>query len=480
MARIKQIVLPGRSHLGKIMLALFGLGVAFIVSLLLFIRTETFENWVKGKINQWIVENIDGKVEIGTLGFELVPPRVFAENVSVFDKKGTKFLTCERIEILPDPISLLKRDINFDEIALTSPSINLIMDNGRITNLPALKRPSQTEGKKPVVETLTILNGDVKLQASKTAPWDVQAQLSSISLDVTGEENIVFEVRLLTGEGKLKLGDVEIDVNRIETRTTLETTDEFQKLKIKLFNLDAGEVELALKKSEISLHRDKGPVLTANFHTASPLPMVSKLTDRVPELKGYESCDGMFSYGEDNVAFDAVCNIENLWVSKYEVGTLSSHIIYKDDHVEFKDSKLTGGGGALTFDAAVDLKGKKELTFAGNMDGMEISKIFQQLGDRKCGAKFHGYGPVSLSGTLDPVFLKGEMNTEVKGFRIFTGHHAKPTSKEVLNIPRGHVHSNLEITDKYFRFKNGSVKVQNTTVTTDVKLNFDKTLDISI
>lgn len=479
MAGIKKIVLYRRSYAGKIILALFAISIVVIVSLLLFIQTGTFESWVKGKINEWIVENIDGKVDIGTLGFELLPPRIFAETVSVADKKGTKFLTCEKIEIIPDPISLIKENINFEEIAFTKPSINLIIDNNRIINLPSLKKPLITKGKKPILETLSIIDGDVNLIATSSAPWPVEAHLSSISLDVTGEENIIFEVRLLTGKGTLKAGDVEAAIEKIETRTTVELTDEFQKLKIKYLNLNAGEIGIALQDSELALNRQKGPSILTNFVISSPLPIASKLSDRVPALKGYEKCEGTFSYCSDKINLDASCEIEDLWIKQFEVGSLSARIIYNNDILVLEKATLHGGGGILAFDAAVDLTGNKEITFEGHMNGLEISKIFEQLGDRRCGAKFNGSGPLKLAGTLDPLNLKGNIDTDVKGFRIFTRHHKHPGAREVLNIPKGHVKSNIEITGKFFRFRGANVKVQSTAVTADVKLNFDQTMDIT-
>jgi hypothetical protein len=471
MTRQKKFDFQRRSYAGIVMLAALALLAVIVTSLVAFIRSDTFEDWVRGKVNQWAVDNIDGKVEIGDLGFEFLPPKIFAEKVSVSDKHGTKFLTCDKIEIIPDPLSLLKKDLDFDEIAFTGPSINVIIDHNKIVNLPSLKTPTTTSSKKPVLETLSIIDGDVRIQATNSAPWDVTVHLSSINLDVTGEENIVFEVRLLAGKGMIKAGEVARPIDKIETRTTLELTEEFQKLRIKFFSFRAGDIALSLKESELALSKTEGPELSAAFAVSSPLSVLSNLWTRIPGLRGNEACEGLFGYTNEKMTLEASCNFEDVWVGKFQVGTLVSGITLRDDVLTLKDARLTGGGGLLAFDATLGLKGSKPLKMTSTLDGIEISKIFQQLGNRKCGAKFHAYGPLDL---------EGEMDLEVKGFRIFTGHHANPASREVLNIPKGHAKSALEITDKYFRFKNGVVKIQNTVVTTDTKLNFDKTLDITV
>ena len=483
MARPKAIRITRRSIrsiAGKIFLGLFALIAVLVVAFFLFIRTTTFREWVKGKINTWIVDNIDGKVTIGSLDFDLLPPRIYAQDVSVADRDGVKFLSCDTLEVTPDPISLLRQELDIQEIALTRPAINLVIDDKQLMNLPSMKKTPEKKGKTPLLETLSIINGSLTLQAVNSAPWDVKADLSAINLDVTGEENIIFEIRFLTGKGSITTGEVTSDINKIESRTTVELTSELKKIKIKHFSLDAGDILASLRESELALLEGKPPSVMTNFKVSSPLPFISTLFPKIPPLKGHEKCEGIFSFEDGNISTDANCRFENLEVSNYEAGTISSRIIYKDDKIEFKDAGIEGGGGVLSFNATLDLNDTLDLTFDSNLDGISISHIFHQV-KMNCASQFRGYGPVRLKGTLKPMDLDGDIDLEVRGFRVFTGdpdHNQR--ASEVLNISKVLVKSGVELTQKHFRFRGANVRFQNSALTADVRLNFDKSFNMSI
>ncbi|MFH1438187.1 MAG: translocation/assembly module TamB domain-containing protein [Pseudomonadota bacterium] len=483
MARLKAIRVTRRSIrsiAGKIFLGLVALIVVLVAAFFLFIRTTTFREWVKGKINTWIVENIDGKVTIGSLNFELLPPRIYAQDVSVADRGGVKFLSCDTLEVTPDPISLLRQELDIQEIALTRPAINLVIDDKRVMNLPSMKKKQETKGRTPLIETLSIINGSLTLQATNSAPWDVNASLSAINLDVTGEENIIFEIRFLTGKGSITAGEVTSDINKIESRTTVEVTSGLKKIKIKHFSLDAVDILASLRESELALIEGKPPSVMTNFNVSSPLPVISTLFPRIPPLEGHEKCEGIFSFEDGNISADANCRIENLEVSNYEAGTITSRIIYKDDRLEFKDASIEGGGGVLSFNATLDLNDTLDLTFDSNLDGISISHIFHQV-KQGCANKFRGYGPVRLRGTLKPVDLDGDLDLEVREFRVFTGDpDVNPKASEVIHVSRILVKSGLEITQKHFRFRGANVRFHNSALTADVRLNFDNSFNMSI
>ena len=469
-----------RSIAGKIFLGLVAFIVILVVAFFLFIRTSMFREWVKGKINTWIVENIDGEVRIGSLNYDLLPPRIYAENVFVADPDGVKFLSCDTLEVTPDPISLLRQELDIQEIALTRPAINLVIDERKIMNLPSMKKKTEKKVKTPLLETLSIINGNLTLQAVNSAPWDVKANLSAINLDVTGEENIIFEIRFLSGKGSITAGEVTTDINKIESRTTVELTDELQKVKIKHFSLDAGDILASLRESELALLEGKPPSVMTNFNVSSPLPVISTLFPKIPALKGHEKCEGIFSFEDGNISTDMSCRIEDLWVKEFEVGTITSRIIYKDDKIEFKDAGIEGGGGVLSFNASLLLNDTLDLTFDSNLDGMSISHIFHQV-KQPCASQFRSYGPVRLHGTLRPMDLDGDLDLEVRGFRVFMGDpDTNPRASEVLNINRIMVKSDVEITKKHFRFRGANIRFHNSALTADVRLNFDNSFNMSI
>jgi len=466
----------------------FGFGSLFIIVLIFFLiipasfilitRSDTFSNWVKNKIDLWLIQNVEGKVKIGKITIDFFPPLIVAEDVSISGPEGEKFITARRIEIRPDIVSLLQKKTDIQEIAITSPSVNITVENNQITNLPKLKRRKSTSNKNPVVETLSIINGNINFKSKELLPWDFGFNLSSVNLDLTGENNKIFEIRFLSGKGGIRVGRVETSVNKIELRTTINLTGPGITARIKHLDFKASDYYLTMKESIISIIHGKPPIVSASFDIASPLEPFHKLYAKIPEMKGYQSCKGFIRY-DDKLSFDTQCQIQNLHIKKYEIGSISSRFIYDSRTLELKNASIAGGGGTIQFNASVAVAGNKEISLNGRMKGIEISKIFEQLGHH-CAVEFSGTGPISLQGTLDPVNIEGNTEVRISNFKVFTKHHSNPSATLVLDIKDIAVKSPIEITKKYFRFKNAQVKLKDSFINTDAKINFNKTLDISV
>lgn len=450
-------------------------------SIIIFTKTTIFENWTIKKINTWFLENIEGKAWIGRIHIHYLPPKIIIENVEIYDKKSTLFLKCKKLEIIPDPLSLLKKKIDFEEIALTSPILHLHILRSELVNLPLLKKIKSSMRSKPLVKTLSITNGTVIAKIEKTAPWDIYTELKNVNIDITGEENKIFEIRVLSRRGHIKIKSIQKDIDNLKIRTSIKLKRNITTVNIKNLVISAGNTSLSLNHSLLTIKGNNSIIFFGNYSTSSPLEMISVLVESVPLLEGYQECSGIIAYNNGEAETDSYCKFKKLVINqRFIVGNLYSRIIYSPQKLELRDATIEGGGGKLDFNFTLHFDENMHIGFSGKMNGVEFSKIFYQLGFASSGVFFHGYGPISLTGTLKPIKLNGELNTIVRNFKVFTGDWRKKSSSLVLKVNTAAVKSELEINNKYFRFKNGYVKFGRTSITTDAKLLFNKTLRIAI
>ncbi len=137
----------------------FGVALAaLILTALVVVQSQPFQNYVKDKVVATVEESTGGHVEIGTFHFDLWHLTVKITN---FTLHGTEAPTADplaRIALLELRLKLfagLKHAVDLAYLGVSDPKVNLIVNPDGTTNIPApkiKKAPSQTSGLETVVD----------------------------------------------------------------------------------------------------------------------------------------------------------------------------------------------------------------------------------------------------------------------------------------------------------------------------------------
>lgn len=481
MARRRPIVPGRRTSIAKwVIVGVFGLLAALVVTLVVILTsTNVVERRVRLVILEQAERSIDAKIGLGDIEISYLPLRITVHDVVLAHKTEGKFIEVDAVEVAVDLMSLLTKEIHLTEVALIRPSIDIHVDEGRVVNLPMLTQ--KKKGPTVILESLNVSNGLVETRIRHTAPWPIDISVGNLSIDVTGDENKLFELRTLAGSGELSVGKVERTLDRLDLRTTVDLRKGGLQAKVKFIELEMLDIFLSLQKGEINIDEEGWLSVGGQYDFASPLSIVSTLMETAPQLEGTLDCDGRAAYAPGTFEADTTCSGRSVVVGKATLGDVDIHLVAQDDMITVESASVRQAGGELRFSASLDLGSENlDVEFKGEADGLRFADLATNVGMKRVRTQFAVRGPINVSGTLQPVDLTGDLDWNVQGFHVGSKDFRDGLGKEVMRTGSGRLRSDLVVTDKAFTFKNALVTSGSTVLHTNAKIGFDSTLDITI
>jgi translocation and assembly module TamB len=113
--------------------------VVVLAGAIVFLKTSMFHQYVLRKVEQDAAESIGGRVEIGSLGLELVPLTVSLRNIVVRGTEPTGDAPLLQVDDLTVGISmrsLLHRKINLSELFIQHPVVHVRVSPAGMNNIP--------------------------------------------------------------------------------------------------------------------------------------------------------------------------------------------------------------------------------------------------------------------------------------------------------------------------------------------------------
>ncbi|MBW2262408.1 MAG: translocation/assembly module TamB domain-containing protein, partial [Deltaproteobacteria bacterium] len=353
------------------------------------------------------------------------------------------------------------------------------VDEGRVVNLPMLHR--QKEGPTVILESLNVSNGLVNTTIRRTAPWPIDVAIGNINIDVTGDENKLFELRTLAGSGEVNVGDVTRSLDRLDMRTTVDLRRGGLQAKIKFLDLEMLDVILSLENGRVDIDEEGWLSVGGEYDFASPLSIVTSLVDRAPILEGTLDCDGEASYAPGKFEVDTTCSGRSVVVGKATLGDVDVHLIGSKGSITIESASIRQAGGELRFSAGLALDSESlDVEFSGEADGLRFAELATNVGLEKSNAQFTVTGPINASGTLRPVAIKGDVDLSLTGFRVGMKDFREPGGAEIMRTGSGRVRSDIVVTEEAFTFKNASISSGSSLLRATAVIGFDKTLNITV
>lgn len=472
---------PRRSSILKwAIVGVFGVLAALVVAVVVIL---TSTNVVEKRVRRIIIEqaerSIEGKIGLGLIDINYLPLRITAYDVRVDHMTEGTFIEADSVEVAVDVISLLTDEIHLTEVALVRPQIDVHVDEGRVVNMPMLKR--EKEGPTVILESLNVSNGLVNARILRTAPWPIDISVGNLNIDVTGDENKLFELRTLAGSGEVSVGDVSRTLDRLDLRTTVDLRQGGLQAKLKFIDLEMLDIMLSLRNGDLKVDEEGWLSVGGEYDFASPLAIVSTLMYHAPELEGTLECDGKANYAPGTFDVDTTCSGRSVSVGKSKVGDVDVHLIGSKDLLTVESASVRQAGGELRFSASLALDTDDlEVDFKGEADGLRFAELATNLGLKASLVQFTVKGPINVSGTLRPVDVRGDLDWSIQGFRVGSKDFREGLGQEILRVASGRLRSDLVITKEAFTFKNAAITTGTSALRTTAAIGFDKTLNITV
>ncbi len=513
---------------------IFGIIGAIPLSLGALVRMSPVRAWAARETAALISREL-GVAARYRVSMQAWPLAIDLEDVVVdADDGGGPVATIERIGIRPRLFSLINGELDVGEVEVLGPRLRFVVANGELANLhPRLPAtPKNAEPSKHVpFSALTITDARIDATIEST-----HVDTREVDLDVTSEEDGVFEIALRTGistiarthsmpgrqdredmvdEDSLCRLDARVHLDRegiTVRRLTLRGAADFDpdagtnpgcslprddaravELDLGAFRVDvplaATPTNPAEKPETKPLSNSLMPVpMNGRLHTRVPLPILHRFLD-TPWLTGSVGLDVEIQHDTKTKLPHLTGRLEATEPGRdgrVVADTLESELSIIDDVVRLSKMEVTWANGEASIaDAKLEPFVQGMPLTAGPVDirRMNIQGILRELGVHPQAwltwdlEKGHFE---KFSGTLSPIHLEGPMEFATKNFEIFDRPWTDPARGHMLAFAEASLRGNFEVHPNGIVIDDVVLESQKSQVRARVGLQFRSVLDLQV
>lgn len=489
------------------MLALVG---ALPVAAGFIVRTATVRNLVAAETARLgkRLAGVDASYEVSV---QLLPLELVLRNVVVSASDGgSPALTVRRMAVTPRLFSLLAGRFDAGDIEVDEPRARVVVKDGKVLNvayrLPETKGESKPLERAPFT-SLALTDAAVSLDVD-----GVHADAGPLDLDVLAEPGLAFEVSLRVGESRVSRtrdgphgpavdedvvceldGRVRVERSAVLVRRLSVLGSADLDPAAKTFGRctlgDADPARVAVRLSEVRVTLDQGKPVLADGHVVTRVPLavanrfapgpftgwVSAVADvrwdakgDLPDLRGRIK-GGDLGMGVYKFATDVDGEVE---IASGEIRVKTLHATYGHATATVEDVSVKPLADGLPLRVRrLDSKG---LRFPDLMEWNDVTPntIVQWNLDHVVVSEF--------GGTLSPLRLDGDVQSETSDFEIFDRAYHDPARKHMIGVKAANVHTRFGVRPDAVLFMNSRASFGGSDLLASVSVGFNNEIWLSV
>lgn len=433
----------------------------YLLLILMFVGIAiTQTDWGEQKISELAVKALHDELGLdATLGevevrFAFFPPEVFVHisDIDLDHPVYGDFAEAGALVIRPSLLAFLSGRVDLQRIELAAPTLHLLIEDGKIVNLPILPETGGGSTELPF-SRIAIREAEVDFDAGplgsgalRDLSLTIDADGSEMDIELDCEEGWVEHLggrdtlQRLLFEGELDLDDEVADIERAALRTPYFRT--------------------IVRDAVVSFDLERG--YTGNFFARLDLAQIERLPievgiplSGVVEIEGDVRGRGAEPEGEGQVRLLDV-RIDDKWGLGDEVAL---EIQADTHHVEIRD----GSVAHLRHTGHVDLLGSIELDpdrgfpvdVSADIHALNLGALMDQLGvTRNSIVSWPMNGRGELRGTLMPLAIEGPLDIRTEDFLITIDPWHQRNGRRLLGVERGTVRGTWRYDEEAAKFIN--------------------------
>ncbi|MEE2902986.1 MAG: translocation/assembly module TamB domain-containing protein [Myxococcota bacterium] len=392
------------------------LGTGF---LLWSFRTGRAVQMVRAELLGQLYEECEVIAGFESVEVDLFPPQISLSGVSLADRYGGQIVALEeailRVAVLP----FFYGRFQLLEVAALAPSATLVLDYGRIVNLPSCLSSSKEGGSAPVlgVDQLTIERGRFRL----IMPQKFEARLDDIDIALTSQTSGGANLNIGVDDGIVKIRGQELVVQRFRLLSHIAgLLSAPRALSFQSLEAEIDGVKLKGQGAFDFL----GPVLEAKLNLDVELEALRKLSEKVPELSGKAAAEISVTGPLLNPRLVGRLSTKNASIKKFGLADELA-IDFRADRngIQFREISARLGDGTLTGKGKLSLAELSELPIELELqtNGLPLGALISELGQKGAWVDGSLNGTISAKGRLKgPTQLAGTIQQSISKFKVLT------------------------------------------------------------
>ncbi len=346
---------PAVRRWGRYVCYLVAAGLAALLSLLIYINTDSFQALVRRRLVAEVERITGGRAEIASI--HTIPFRLQAEarGITVHGREAAGEVPLAHADGIVARLkitSLLRSEFGFQELILEKPTVHVQFYPDGSTNFPP-RLPSTNTGETPVeklfalsIDHFEIRHGKIQWE-DQTIPLDFSARDTSLQMDYYFLQRR-YEGRLLLGLVDTKL----MDCRPFAWMASMGFSLSADSAVVTAFRWNSGHSHLSAQAQVTDFQH---PRLQANYDGQFDLTEAASIARRNDLRAGTVSLKGHGDWSFDQFAASGFVGVENLAFQNDQVAVsrASANSNYSISDQQIKLSKMQGKvfGGSFTGDA---------------------------------------------------------------------------------------------------------------------------------
>ena len=495
-------VRPKLRILRRVFVVLLATLIFLSFAVIVLIKTDWFAEQVREIVEREVGQLLDAEVRIGRLSFTLLPTSLVVEDVFVRKRGTARVAFVRRAEARVRPLSLLRRHVDLERIAVTGAEITLDVLDGQLQNVPLPKREpkSKSSDREPwrvTIDRIDVHQTDVNavlrggpgpegaplrkvlgaLAALRGRPPPEGAttlvlRLAGIEVDVRRgsksegqREAPYWDLGFATVTGAVDAPGLHESLGRLRTRARLTdagllTVDHLE------VNLNQTEVALLARgvaMDVFALLAGRGGRVDGKVVLAVDVGAARRAFPKLPPFEGVLKVDIDAGFAPPN-DWKAEGRVE--WqgarVAEHRFGDLRVALEvdrrgarFKDLRTEFAAARLRGSGG-ITFEESPRVNG--QLSF----DNLQLSRLLKSLAVKAVPVDLLPSGRIEVKGRL--VRRGGRFEPDLVAqtqivVRDFIVRKGSPDAPKALFVPDARVDGRVRLRGRLLTFEGMQARI---------------------
>jgi translocation and assembly module TamB len=443
---------------GLLMVMLF-LGIS------LYFQTEVGGERIGALVQDLLREQLGLSTVIGSIKVDVFNTAVTIEDLSLSDGKSAPIVSVGRIRVVINPLPILAGRLVIREVLVDRPQGHLVVENGKITNLPRFpafdrKKP---EGQSPLnleVEVVTVRQGRFKVDA----PGWMNAELRGFRLDLRRDKGLYY-VAVATGKSMVSARGTQLKDVRIDLKGRLYDQG---------VELDRVTLRIApdwMLNAAGSIRNLDHPVLDLTVSARLPMELAMLAAPDFPETKGVLNLQATAKGAFPRPQIAGELSVEKARVDSFGIGDVDLHFKFADGKLEASPLKVRSEAAKLDvtavlslFEEGIPIEGEVRLI------RVELHRLLDMLNAHNDSrAELAASGIVRVRGRLvNETKMSLATDLSVTEFRVLdTSWKRNGQRPPVLALKAARVVTDGELSADGIKVRRGHVHFEDSTITID-------------
>ncbi len=434
---------------------------------------------------------------------------------------GPDALRIDEIVVRPRLLSLLSGNLEAGAIEIVNPRARLVFQNGGIHNVN-YRLPQSKGGGKPLrrapFSTLTVRGAVAELEFG-----DVSAHIGATDLDLVAGPELAFSASLRTGESRstwvrapfakpgvkvdmtpyryedvlcsaqasLRYSAGRVEVDHLSIKGIADSKSE-RDTRPKCPDQTRGReevVSLTLDDASLDLSDSSALSATGSLEARAPLWLANRFARMPPLLGSVEvQANGRYSPQSRLPELSARVQGRGLGLDRYHIARhFSAAVLTQGTHIVVPRLELGIANGVVVLhDTLVEpfTPGIPVTTRLAETSGMTFPGLMRDLGVTEHTIIGWNFGETLISGvhgTLNPLHLDAEIDSNNDGFAVYDRSWNDPTRRTMIAVPAATVRGRLGVRPNAFEFYDTTASFGTSSVLAElVSIGFTDRIEIRV